>query len=193
MITQEESSTPSSSPSSFSSSCLQVFSCQGVKSHFNFNNSWQGEPCTRGPGAWKLYKPLVQQDNGDHDAQQLLLQQQQGEGGSQKLNGQLPFHGGDVARSPFPTPNTPFSQDPGIPVDLPEGSGMAEFVANMLRWWRQDSLAILDHSILSPALTLFWGWRSTKEMVPTRQIQCRTNQVPGNALATIVGTTHTTH
>ena len=34
----------------------------------------------------------------------------------------------------FPNPKSPFSQDPGIPVDLPEGSGMAEFVANMLRW-----------------------------------------------------------
>ena len=147
---QEESSTPSSSLSSFSSSCLQVSSCQGVlKPHFNFNNSWQGEPCTWGPGAWKLYKPLVQQDNGDHDAQQLLLQQQQGEGGSQKLNGQLPVHGGDVARSPFPTPNTPFSQDPGIPVDLPEGSGMAEFVANMLRW-TQDSYLGSFNSFTSP-------------------------------------------
>ena len=39
----------------------------------------------------------------------------------------------------FPNPNSPFSQDPGIPVDLPEGSGMVEFVANMLRWCKRDS------------------------------------------------------
>merc|ERR1719458_483414 len=32
----------------------------------------------------------------------------------------------------FPNPKSPFSQDPGIPVDLQEGSGMAEFVANLL-------------------------------------------------------------
>ena len=33
-----------------------------------------------------------------------------------------------------PSPSTPFPQDSAIPVDLAEGSGAAEFMANMLRW-----------------------------------------------------------